>query len=77
MCGTTGTNNNPVLPFLLFAALPPNAAPTRLLVEGQQLWITDGKKKGGGTAALGDIIAGGGAQKIGVRYDGMNWIRCA
>jgi len=77
MCGTTGTNNNPVLPFLLFAALPPNAAPTRLLVEGQQFWITDGKKKGGGTAALGDIIAGGGAQKIGVRYDGMNWIRCA
>ena len=77
MCGTTGPNNNPVLPFLLFAALPPNAAPTRLLVEGQQFWITDGKKKGGGTAALGDIVAGGGAQKIGVRYDGMNWIRCA
>ena len=46
-------------------------------IEGQQFWITDGKKKGGGTAALGDIVAGGGAQKIGVRYDGTNWIRCA
>jgi len=46
-------------------------------MEGQQYWILDGQKSGGGVAALGDIVAGGGGQKMGVRFDGTNWIRFA
>jgi hypothetical protein len=73
MCGTTGTDNNPLLPYLTFNALPPNSAPARLVAEGQQFWITDGP-----SVALGaNVTSGGGGNKIGVRYNGSNWTRFA
>jgi hypothetical protein len=44
--------------------------------EGQEYSITDGQKTGTGTALFGDIVIGGGAQHIKVRYNGTNWTRC-
>ena len=44
--------------------------------EGTEYDITDGQKAGTGTALFGDIVVGGGAQHIKVRYNGTNWTRC-
>lgn len=60
---------------MTFTCLPGQAgASTNVaLIEGQQFDITDGAKSGGGTAALGDNVQGGGSQHLLVRYNGTNW----
>jgi hypothetical protein len=46
-------------------------------VEGTECLITDGQKSGGGTAAFGDVVAGGGGGRYKVRYNNGTWIRVA
>jgi hypothetical protein len=63
---------------MTFTSLPGQAgANTNMqLHEGQEFDIVDGQKTGTGTALFGDIVIGGGAQHIKVRYNGTNWTRC-
>jgi hypothetical protein len=49
----------------------------RFSVEGISTGnITDGQKLGGGTAAIGDIVEGGGSQHISVAWTQNGWMRC-
>jgi hypothetical protein len=61
-----------------FTSLPGQAGANAFipLLEGCEYNITDGQKSGTGTALFGDIVVGGGAQHIKVRYNGTNWTRC-
>jgi Pectate lyase superfamily protein len=64
---------------LAFALLPgqPSADPGIHVSDGMQFDIVDGQKSGGGTAMFADTVAGGGSQKIRVRYmTGVGWTRC-
>lgn len=56
---------------MTFSGLPGQAdwAGYVALVVGMSFFITDAQKNGGGTAAPGDPVSGGGSQKIPVFYD--------
>lgn len=45
------------------------------LFEGQEFFIKDGAKAGGGAAAVGDATQGGGTQHIKVGWNGTSWVR--
>ncbi len=68
--------DNPA-PGMVFGDLPGQATVTlTTAIEGMEYDITDGQKSGTGTALFGDIVVGGAAQHIKVRYNGTNWTRC-
>lgn len=68
---TTGLSSlNPT-----FASLPGNVGSNNTIpvILGMERFITDGQKSGGGVATLGDIVQGGGSQKLLVWFNGTNW----
>jgi hypothetical protein len=77
-CGTTTPSNTALTQAVTFTSLPGEAGASTAMprFEGQEYSITDGQKTGTGTALFGDIVIGGGAQHIKVRYNGTNWTRC-
>jgi len=58
---------------MLFAQLPGSVGVSRTASAGDFFYITDGAKSGGGTAAWGDTVQGGGTQLLGVKYNGSVW----
>lgn len=61
---------------MLYADLPGESGVSQtLVVKGTRHDIIDGQKSGGGTAALDDIVSGGGSQFIQVKHNGTNWVR--
>lgn len=60
---------------MTFTCLPGQAGSSGnvSLHPGSSFFIVDAQKSGTGTAAPGDIVIGGGSQKIPVFYDGTDW----
>jgi hypothetical protein len=68
-------NNDSTLD-MLYADLPgESGVSTATPVKGMRFDIINGQKSGGGTAALGDTVSGGGSQFIEVKYTGTVWVR--
>lgn len=61
---------------MTFTCLPEQAGATAniALVKGDEWFITDIAKSGGGTAAIGDAVQGGGTQSGDVGWNGTSWI---